>query len=170
MYLGVCWGNPRSDITGYMSSSCLTVPVCHIKFETSLLSARQAGYVSFTIVSSDWYLFFQWITEWLRINALLCFQQPNGVWQHIQAGFPGGHLWSEFRWISQGAWRIDHFIHTEAVWGRPSNLWTHWGSGKGFMSKHKRKIIAMQSLWICWPYGLCCICAARHVNRRDCAS
>lgn len=96
-----------------MSSSCLTVPVCPIKFETSRLFARQAGYVSFTIVSSDWYLFFQWITERLRINAPLCFQQPNDVWHHIQAGFPVGHLWSEFWWISQGAWRIDHFIHTE---------------------------------------------------------
>lgn len=66
-----------------MSSSCLTVPVCTIKFETSLLFARQAGYVLFTIVSSDQYLFFRWITERLRINAPLCFQQPNGVWHHI---------------------------------------------------------------------------------------
>lgn len=64
--------------------------------------------------------------------------------------------------------KIDHFHlywRLRVIWGRLSNPWTHWGSGKGFISNRKRKKIAMPSPWMHWPYGPRCICAARHMNR-----
>lgn len=67
-----------------------------------------------------------------------------------------------------GFHKIDHFHlywRLRVIWGRLSNPWTHWGSGKGFISNRKRKKIAMPSPWMHWPYGPRCICAARHMNR-----
>lgn len=46
--------NPVLDVSAYF----LHVPICPIKFETSLLCSRQAGCVSFSIVSSEQYLGF----------------------------------------------------------------------------------------------------------------
>lgn len=45
-------GNPVLDVPAYF----LLIPICPIKFETSLLFARQAGCISFSVVSSDQYL------------------------------------------------------------------------------------------------------------------
>jgi len=51
----VCWGKPADNIPAYVlfmpDGPCLP-------YQTRLLFARQAGYVSFTTVSSDQYLFF----------------------------------------------------------------------------------------------------------------
>lgn len=148
-----------------MSSPCLTVPVCPIKFETSLLFARQAGYVSFTIVSSDEYLFF--LINYRESQNQCTTLLPAAKW--CLATYPGWiPNWSFMVRVlmnftrSVKDWSFHSYCRLWAIWGRSSNPWTHWESGKSFMSNHKRKIIAMQSPWIHWPYGLCCICTARH--------
>lgn len=103
--------NTVLDVPAYF----LLIPFCPTQFETRLLFARQAGCVLLSIVSSDQYLGFSNVLQTLRINVLLWFQQPKGVWQDMQAGYTAGHLWSEFSWISYGAWKIDNFIYTEGT-------------------------------------------------------
>lgn len=100
--------NPVLDVSAYFP----LIPICPIKCETNLLFARQAGSVSFSIVSSDQYLGFSNV---LQRGSESMYHSGSSIpmVSVSQAGFTAGHLWPEFWWISHGAWRIDHFIHTE---------------------------------------------------------
>lgn len=111
--------NPVLDVPAYF----LLVPICPIKFETSLLFSRQAGHVSFSIVSSDQYL---GILKYYREVQNHCTALVPAAQRSLARCAGWIHSWSfmvrvsiDFTW-SMKDWSFRSYWRFWEIWGRSS--------------------------------------------------